>query len=187
MPADVKRPVKDPGITAIRGKGIYILHLELESECQRVVGKLGTIRFAAGHYAYVGRAFGSGGLAARLSHHLRLAASPHWHIDFLQPHLCVREIWYGRTPPSDEHRWAWALSQIRGATLPAEGFGSSDCRCQSHLVRFARAPGKATFRRHLRRLSVKSPPPIRRIVILRSQAPSFIDDLLGQHLNHRWL
>ena len=140
-------------IGSITGQGTYVLFLELKSEKRITVGKLGATGFKPGCHAYVGRAFGPGGLAARLSHHLNLAASPHWHIDYLRPHTDVREIWYGRTRPRAEHQWALALSQIRGAGMPIHGFGSSDCRCPSHLVWLARPPAKTTFRRHLRRLS----------------------------------
>ncbi len=164
-PAVDIRPVEDNVTGAISGKGTYILHLELESEKRLLVGKFGAIRLAVGPYAYVGRAFGPGGLAARLAHHLKGAASMHWHIDFLRPHARVREIWFGHTSPSDEHLWIRALSQIRGVTVPVEGFGSSDCRCRSHLVRFTRAPARATFRRHLRGLSAQAVPPILRVTI----------------------
>ncbi|HHO76762.1 MAG TPA: DUF123 domain-containing protein [Deltaproteobacteria bacterium] len=35
------------------------------------VGKLGSFIFPAGHYAYIGSAFGSGGLHARIQRHIR--------------------------------------------------------------------------------------------------------------------
>ncbi len=159
------RAATDPDIKIIAGNGTYVLNLELRSEKRLTVGRLGPILFGPGHYAYVGRAFGPGGLAARLTHHLKAAASPHWHIDWLKPHGVVREIWYARTAPADEHKWARALAQIRGATLPARGFGSSDCRCYAHLIHFTRAPSKATLRRRLKRLAGQTPPPIYRLVI----------------------
>ncbi len=150
-------------IRAIPDKGTYILYLELKSEKRIAVGKLGPTRLAPGCYAYVGRAFGPGGLAARLAHHLRRAASPHWHIDYLRLHVGVSEVWYGRTGPFAEHRWARALSLIRGAEIPIPGFGSSDCGCPSHLLRFVRTPCKSTFRRRLQRLSKAAPATIHRM------------------------
>jgi Uri superfamily endonuclease len=146
---------------AIDGKGIYVLHLELESPQRISVGKLGAFQFEVGHYAYVGSAFGPGGLAARLAHHLRKPASPHWHMDYLRPHGTLRKIWQARAIPACEHQWAQALMQIRGATAPVRGFGSSDCGCRSHLVRFIRQPRRLTFRRHWRRLTSAPIPPIR--------------------------
>jgi Uri superfamily endonuclease len=125
----------DPRIRSITGKGIYVLHLELASDVQIVVGGLGAQRFGAGHYAYVGRAFGPGGLAARLAHHLRRAASPHWHLDYLRAHGRVQEVWYGHTPAFCEHQWAQALMNMRGA------------------AKFGRRPRKTTFRRRLLRHS----------------------------------
>ena len=153
----------DPRIRRITGKGTYVLHLELTSNVEIVVGKLGAQRFGAGHYAYVGRAFGPGGLAARLAHHLRGAVSPHWHLDYLRAHGRVQEVWYGHSAPLCEHQWAQALMHVRGAVVPADGFGSSDCRCRSHLVKFGRRPRKATFRRHLRLLSTGVVPSVHRI------------------------
>lgn len=51
--------------------------------------------------------------------------------------------------------------RMRGARMPVTGFGSSDCRCESHLVRLAHRPRRATFRRHLRRLASDPTPTIR--------------------------
>ncbi len=150
----------DPRIRRITGKGTYVLHLELQSDLQLVVGRLGASRFDAGHYAYVGRAFGPGGLAARLTHHLRRTTSPHWHLDYLRPHGQVTAVWYSHTSLLGEHQWARALMDLRGAAIPAAGFGSSDCRCRSHLVRFARRPGKTAFRRRLRLISTGAVPPV---------------------------
>ena len=92
------------------GKGTYILILYLALPCSLTIGKLGTFDFPGGWYAYVGSAFGSGGLRGRLKHHLAPVTNPHWHIDYLRAAAPVREVWYfaGETPY--EHKWATALS-----------------------------------------------------------------------------
>jgi len=128
-------------------KGIYVLILNLRSECRLVVGKLGRFTFPAGWYAYVGSALGSGGLAARLRHHLHRAGHPHWHIDFLRRRAGISEIWYGCGLTFDEHRWADILQCMAGTCRIAPGFGSSDCRCETHLIFFAAQPAIARFRR----------------------------------------
>jgi Uri superfamily endonuclease len=74
-------------------------------------------------------------------------------LDYLRAHGRVQEVWYGHTPAFCEHQWAQALMNMRGAAVPADGFGSSDCRCRSHLVKFGRRPRKTTFRRRLLRHS----------------------------------
>jgi Uri superfamily endonuclease len=47
------------------------------------VGRLGEFDLVPGFYAYVGSAFGLGGLRARIGHHPESTAEPHWHIDYL--------------------------------------------------------------------------------------------------------
>ncbi|MBE0698753.1 MAG: DUF123 domain-containing protein, partial [Anaerolineaceae bacterium] len=64
--------------------GSYALHLVLTGERSIRVGRLGEIVFPAGDYIYLGSAWGPGGLRARLAHHVRIASSPHWHIDWLR-------------------------------------------------------------------------------------------------------
>lgn len=119
--------------------GTYILWLFLKRGVRIEVGRLGTTDFKRGWYAYVGSAFGPGGLAARLGRHLRLSKKQRWHIDYLRASADVREIWYSDASVSQEHIWANALN--RQDTDPILGFGCSDCRCPTHLFFFTRRPG----------------------------------------------
>ena len=128
-------------------KGTYGLIFNLESGCRLTVGKLGRFAFPAGWYAYAGSALGPGGLAARLRHHLHIAAHPHWHMDFLRPLGRIAEIWYGHGSSFNEHCWAEILQRMAGTRAVAPGFGSSDCRCKTHLVYFATQPAVDRFRR----------------------------------------
>lgn len=50
--------------------------------CVRI-GKLGLVEGPKGYWIYVGNAFGPGGLASRLTHHLKPSHRPHWHLDYL--------------------------------------------------------------------------------------------------------
>jgi Uri superfamily endonuclease len=86
-----------------------------------------------GYYVYVGSAFGSGGLHARLAHHLRLSARPHWHIDYLRQKTKVHEIWFTPDEQNREHQLAQAIQDFPGISIPLIRFGASDCSCQSHL------------------------------------------------------
>jgi Uri superfamily endonuclease len=72
--------------------GTYILILHLSVPARLRIGRLGVLDFPAGHHAYVGSAFGSGGLRGRLKHHLFPAAKPHWHIDYLRRSATIREV-----------------------------------------------------------------------------------------------
>lgn len=121
--------------------GTYVLLLRPRSPGETVrIGALGTLVLEAGRYAYVGSAFGPGGLAARVGRHLRDGKKPHWHIDHLLPAVRVEEVWFSTRPEKLEERWVEALRSAPGARVPLRGFGAGDCGCEGHLVRLPRAP-----------------------------------------------
>jgi Uri superfamily endonuclease len=132
-----------------RGLGTYVLFLAPHASVAIQIGKLGSIRFESPVYAYVGSAFGPGGLAARLARHLSSGKRPHWHIDFLRESADIVRVWTIEGHGRLECRVAELLATIRGAaTVP--GFGASDCRCASHLAGLGRQPSLARFQRRLR-------------------------------------
>lgn len=109
-------------------KGSYILLIELTQSKEILVGKLGHIYFPKGFYAYVGSAMN--GLAARLSRHLREAKKLHWHIDYLLRDARIDDIVLYPAGRRLECLLAQALAK---RLCFISGFGSSDCKCQSHL------------------------------------------------------
>lgn len=132
-----------------RQPGSYLLMLKLAASTEIQVGRLGRIKFQRGWYAYAGSAFGPGGLAGRLGHHLRPVRKPHWHIDYLRDHARVMEIWIAKGPPNREHDWAQFLARNLGAGKWVRGFGCSGCRCPSHLLYFESWPGDDVIRNKL--------------------------------------
>lgn len=128
-----------------RAPGTYALVLALQHPVEIGVGRLGTIRFESPFYIYVGSALGPGGLAARLRHHLRRAERPHWHIDYLRTRAEIFEIWLTEQDRRLECSWYNKLAGLH-ATRPVIGFGSSDCRCRSHLLALANVPSEAFIR-----------------------------------------
>jgi Uri superfamily endonuclease len=118
-------------MTASAAGGTYILLIELASPSVIEIGKLGDLTFDAGCYAYVGSAHGPGGLAARLGRYLTGRDRRHWHID----HLLGRAKVFGALFRADRDRrectWARWLGKRAQGWIPR--FGSSDCRCPSHL------------------------------------------------------
>ena len=120
--------------------GTYALVFNSTKKRKVRIGKLGTLQVNCGFYVYVGSAFGPGGLRARISHHQRKSNRPHWHIDYLSPYLQLYEIWYTYDPVYREHEWAGLLSVKRASHIPLPGFGSSDCRCNAHLLFFYSRP-----------------------------------------------
>jgi Uri superfamily endonuclease len=111
-------------------KGSYILLIPLPEGATVKVGSLGDTHFPAGCYAYVGSAMGS--LASRLNRHRKKDKKPRWHIDYLTERANISDIILCQTEERVECAIAQALSR-RFSSIP--GFGSSDCKCPSHLFR----------------------------------------------------
>jgi Uri superfamily endonuclease len=112
--------------------GTYTLVVELPETVVVEVGALGRHTFPAGGYAYTGSAFGSGGLS-RVDRHRRVATGDHdvrhWHIDYLLGHPSTSVVDVVVTRGADvECTVASALGDG-----PVDGFGSSDCACDTHL------------------------------------------------------
>jgi len=131
--------------------GTYALLLHAAEARPLEIGRLGRLELRRGFYVYVGSAFGPGGLPARLRHHLKPATRPHWHIDYLRPATRLVEIWYSHDEAVQEHAWADGIRRMRSASIPLPGFGSSDCRCPSHLSFHPERPPRPSLRRALRR------------------------------------
>ena len=109
-------------------KGSYILLIELTAEQTITIGRRQATCFPAGYYAYIGSAMG--GFESRIRRHLRGRKKHHWHIDYLLMKASVSDVILGETDDRVECAIAEALSGQFGS-IP--GFGSSDCRCRSHL------------------------------------------------------
>jgi len=58
-------------------KGTYILIARVSQMKRLAIGSLGEFDIIAGFYAFVGSAFGSGGLRARIGHHLESTVERH--------------------------------------------------------------------------------------------------------------
>jgi len=116
-------------------KGAYVLILWLASANDMTVGKLGTISFARGFYAYVGSAMGAAGFK-RVERHLDISAgrrkTQKWHVDYL---LSVSEVIETIEIATQERIECGIAHNVGKNTSLARigGFGSSDCKCSSHL------------------------------------------------------
>lgn len=122
-------------------KGTYILLVNLDKTQRIKPGKLPEADYEKGTYLYVGRAHT--GLQARIKRHIRSQKKLFWHVDYLLQKAKIVDIWtrqnfFAECSTADE---------IRHFRTPApkaiQGFGSSDCRCRSHLFYFP--PGSRGF------------------------------------------
>jgi Uri superfamily endonuclease len=118
--------------------GTYILLLRLPCRATVRIGRLGPQPFERGYYAYVGSALG--GLESRIRRHLRSAKANRWHIDYLREVAEVEGVWVLLGTERLECSLATELLRMRDAQPGPRGFGSSDCRCPTHLVHFHERP-----------------------------------------------
>ncbi len=132
-------------------KGTYVLIASVLQMKRIEIGRLGRFDIIPGYYAYVGSAFGSGGLRARLGHHLQSTADPHWHIDYLLQVVQPVEIWYTTADRKLEHHWAEVLEKAPQFRIPIPRFGSSDYHRSrsSHLFYSRRHPVFGCFQQLL--------------------------------------
>jgi len=117
-------------------RGSYCLCVRVGEDSDIRIGALGTLRFQRGVYIYVGSAMS--GLEPRLARHLRTSKGEgrvvKWHIDHLLSHHATRiESIY--TMEGAVKRECEIAALVARAGEPVPRFGSSDCRCPSHLYR----------------------------------------------------
>lgn len=128
-------------------RGTYALLLRLDTPHTIEVGALGAFDFPAGWYLYCGSAHGPGGLTARLARHRRRTDKRfHWHIDYVRAATELVEAWISSSEARQECDWAAAATRLPGANIVADGLGSSDCGCSSHLIHYTQRPELKMFR-----------------------------------------
>ena len=118
-------------------RGAYLLLIKVKRKAKVRVGKLGSIVFESGWYAYVGSAFGKSlNLLSRVERHFKRRKKLRWHVDFLLAHGLVSLE--GAILLPSKKRIECKISKLleKRAEKGVEGFGCSDCRCKAHLYYF---------------------------------------------------
>ncbi|NBC29521.1 MAG: DUF123 domain-containing protein [Spirochaetes bacterium] len=121
-------------------RGVYLLVVERRERLDRQIGAIGRIHFPAGYYVYIGSA--KRGLKARVERHKRRRKKIRWHIDYLTvdaDRVRAFPIYTGNDLECSLAGRLHAIAvQSGGEAVP--GFGSSDCKCESHLMRLPSNP-----------------------------------------------
>lgn len=105
-----------------------MLLIEVLKDLKIKTGKLGSISFEKGYYAYAGSALNS--LEKRVERHLRSEKKIFWHVDYLLKNSRIMGVFYAETGNRKECSLARDLSR---EFYSVNDFGCSDCRCRSHL------------------------------------------------------
>jgi Uri superfamily endonuclease len=127
--AGAERPSEPPRL--------YLVLTRVPRRAKVRIGSLGTLTFERGWYAYVGSA--ARARDARVARHLAREKPLRWHADYLFTAFPAEGAWL-IDGAAGECRLAGALAALPGADRRPRRFGSGDCRCAGHLVRFARRP-----------------------------------------------
>ena len=126
--------------------GSYALILRSKRHTRIEVGRLGSLETQPGYYVYLGSAFGPGGVRARVFRHSLQNKPLHWHVDYLRQVTEFHAAWYSQDPRKLEHAWAAVFSRHPGYSA-IQGFGCSDCKCDSHLLFNPNLPDLSEFQR----------------------------------------
>lgn len=114
--------------------GTYTLIIYSDN-CEIKVGSIGILNFHNGVYTYTGSALNKKfGLYNRVNRHLSYSKKLKWHIDYLlnSPRVKVKALCASHSDSKFECIIASGIQNLLNAH-PIIGFGSSDCKCLSHL------------------------------------------------------
>jgi len=116
--------------------GVYCLCIRVEGDRTIRIGALGELDFVEGFYVYVGSAMN--GLEARIRRHVNTSMGVyraiHWHLDYLlkEEDVSISSVFIKPSEVKVECELANSVSEYG---VQVKDFGSSDCRCSSHLFR----------------------------------------------------
>lgn len=123
-------------IPDLKPRGIYGIVLFNDSEREISVGSLGTVKFKRGYYIYTGSA--KNNVFKRISHHRNKNKSRHYHMDYLKGKMKIISDIPVITDRFTECELAESVSSLSDGKVDL--FGSSDCKCRSHLFYFKNNP-----------------------------------------------
>jgi Uri superfamily endonuclease len=117
-------------------RGSYCLCIIARDSINAEIGALGEITFGMGNYIYIGSALNS--LKPRLERYYKINNRKHdvthWHIDYLlkEQQIFIDQIF---TIICSERLECELANWVSNYGKPIIGFGSSDCKCKSHLYK----------------------------------------------------
>jgi len=114
-----------------KSEATYILLIYVSKDLKVRVGRLEEVSFKKGNYIYIGSAKDC--LVARLRRHLKKDKKSFWHIDYLLENkkAKISQIW--AIDKKMECQTAEIFCQDPTTEIVKKGFGSSDCKCLTHL------------------------------------------------------
>ena len=131
-------------------KGAYCLIICLNRNKSVKIGALGTLFFRKGYYCYVGSAMNN--LEKRIERHKSKTKKIHWHIDYFLRYGRITQVVKLISNKKIECLLSRSINRISDGFV--QGFGCSDCNCNSHLYFFKKDPSKISV--HLKKTFIKT-------------------------------
>lgn len=120
-------------------KGTYTLLIVCKEPFRVMIGRLGYANIDAGYFLYTGSALGVGAqsLEGRLKRHCQRSKKIRWHVDYLtsNPHCRINTAVWLVSPRRRECAINQAVSRQFNAKPLLPRAGSSDCKCDAHLMK----------------------------------------------------
>jgi len=98
-----------------------------------------TVLFPKGYYCYVGSALN--GLEERIKRHKSKVKKKFWHIDYFLEKAKIVKVKVIKTNEKKECWLSEKIKSLKGRTVMNK-FGSTDCKCETHLHFFPSNPSK---------------------------------------------
>ena len=111
--------------------GIYLLEICLLESKEIKIGAKGINNFSAGFYYYIGSA--QRNLKSRIDRHLKEDKNYHWHIDYFLAESKIKNCFTWPLSGKAECKLATYIKNKLMGEVIMPGFGSSDCKCETHL------------------------------------------------------
>jgi len=123
-------------IPDVKPSGIYYIILWNNKDRVIECGSLGNLKFKKGYYIYSGS--GKTNIFKRIEHHRKKKNKKHWHMDYITAEMKAAADIPIITDKYTECSLAEILAGNQGE--PVKNFGSTDCKCFSHLHYFEDNP-----------------------------------------------
>lgn len=123
-------------IPEVKPEGVYYIVLRNDKDQIIECGSLGTIEFKKGFYVYSGS--GKNNLFKRIEHHKKKKKKKHYHMDYITTKMKI----IADIPIVTNEYQECDLSNmlLENSGKPVKSFGSTDCKCFSHLHYFHENP-----------------------------------------------
>ena len=112
--------------------GLYSILLKLDQSVEIQIGRRGLFLFQPGIYIYIGSA--KGRMESRIKRHLKIEKKQRWHFDYLRPYGSIMAIISFPISMGECQLRKDFINKNQALQMPIAKFGSSDCKCYSHLL-----------------------------------------------------